>query len=119
MSDSYKALCGLILLATKKLGLWFLFFFPAIYASSALLLAFLAAPRRAERGQRSVNRETFNRDTVQARTGGDIFAGLDLTAREEVDVEVRNTIGNEPAGTPGCVVACGALCIWRELVPEC
>ncbi|KAJ7122156.1 hypothetical protein C8R44DRAFT_876468 [Mycena epipterygia] len=83
-------------------------FISAIYVSSALLLAVRAAPVPRAPGDMAKARE--NRDTfVEVRTGGDVFAELDLTARNEIDIELRDKSNESPSerppGTPGCVVA--------------
>ncbi|KAJ7122089.1 hypothetical protein C8R44DRAFT_876405 [Mycena epipterygia] len=82
-------------------------FISAIYVSSALFLAAWAAPVASAPGAIAEARENF--DTVaEARSGSDVFAALDLTAREEIEVELRAATEDpgdrDPQGS-GCIIA--------------
>ncbi|KAJ7122147.1 hypothetical protein C8R44DRAFT_876460 [Mycena epipterygia] len=71
-------------------------FISTIYVSSALFLAAWAAPASAP-GAIAEARENFDTVVKARKPGGDVFVALDLTAREEIEVELRA----EPAEAPG------------------
>ncbi|KAJ7094138.1 hypothetical protein C8R44DRAFT_749652 [Mycena epipterygia] len=102
-------------------------FISAIYGSSALLLAACAASVPRAWGAIAKSHENGIDTAVEARAGGDVFADLDLTVREEIEVEVvrafRQTppqpsglaepVDQRPPGTPGIAVGVFYV-VWQE-----